>query len=300
MSAEIQFIGRALNSASHITLENGDFVLLIEQNGRLIEKVYDGDELKDQRMVVRGVKEGATAGYAISNDRIQALYFDSDGSIKASEFDPDSEEWDDGELEGLDDVGVHPQSNLTIAGLPGSNFVIYQASDGSIETQGKALESECWSEKFTVPGAAALGTPIAGFSTDKAFVVSFIGDDNMIHAHSRDFDSGDWTEETLPSSSFDEEVKNLIVAQDTGELEAYVLAGTTIYHVRKDGKQETIATLGADGDFVPTGNAEAYGINYGNYYRYPDSDGYGGTSHGYSLLPCPTQQTPSWPNYPSY
>jgi hypothetical protein len=70
MSGEIKTIARALRSASHNTLPNGDLVLLSNQGRRLIEKVYDGDELKDQRVVAAGVKEGSTAAYAVAKDRV--------------------------------------------------------------------------------------------------------------------------------------------------------------------------------------------------------------------------------------
>jgi hypothetical protein len=121
------------------------------------------------------------------------VYIGDDGLIKASEFDEDAEEWDDAELEGLGDVPVHDESHITVAGLPGMNLVLYQAPDGSIKTIQHNKESDRWTEQFNIPGTAATGTPIAGFSTDEALIVSFIGRDNKIHAHKRDFETGDWT-----------------------------------------------------------------------------------------------------------
>jgi hypothetical protein len=70
MSREIQTIARALRSESHLTHENGDLLLLIIEGRRLIEKVYDDGELKDQRMVAVGVMEGTTAAYATVQYRV--------------------------------------------------------------------------------------------------------------------------------------------------------------------------------------------------------------------------------------
>jgi hypothetical protein len=121
------------------------------------------------------------------------VYIDSDGLIRGCEFDEDSEEWDEAELEGLGDVKAHDERHLSVAEIPGYNIVLFQDTDGSIQTIKHDHDSDRWSSHFAVPGDAASGTPIAGFATDKALVVSFIEDDGMIHAHSRDFATGDWT-----------------------------------------------------------------------------------------------------------
>lgn len=81
------------------------------------------------------------------------------------------------------------------------NLVLYQAHDGTIKTVKHDKDSDTWTEEFDIPGSAATGTPIAGFSTDEALVVSFFGDDGEIHAHSRDFENGDWTGKYSSTSS---------------------------------------------------------------------------------------------------
>jgi hypothetical protein len=122
-----------------------------------------------------------------------AVYIGDDGIIKVSEYDEDSEEWDEAELEGLGDVPVHGEGHVTVAGLPSMNLVLYQAYDGAIKTIKHDKDSHMWTEEFDIPGSAAIGTPIAGFSTDEALIVSFFGEDNEIHVHSRDFENGEWT-----------------------------------------------------------------------------------------------------------
>ncbi|KAL5618068.1 hypothetical protein FOVSG1_000290 [Fusarium oxysporum f. sp. vasinfectum] len=270
MSGEIRTIARALRSASHNTLPNGDLAFLELQGRRLVEKIYDGEELKDQRMVATGLREGSTAAYAVAKDRVFAVYISDDGLIRVSEFDEDSEEWDDAEVEGLGDISVHDQSHITVAGLPSMNLVLYQAPDGTIKTIMHDKDSDRWTEEFNIPGSAATGTPIAGFSTDEALIVSFFGQDNEIHAHTRDFESGDWTDKTIPDSSFDDTVNSLIVAQDkdSGNFEAYVLSNNTVYNITKTGSRETVGSFSRDGDFVPSTKAESggcYSNNWGNY-----------------------------------
>lgn len=70
MSGEIRTIARALRSASHNTLPNGDLSFLEVQGRRLIEKIYDYDYLKDQRMVANGLRENSTAAYALAKDSV--------------------------------------------------------------------------------------------------------------------------------------------------------------------------------------------------------------------------------------
>ncbi|EGU74740.1 hypothetical protein FOXB_14756 [Fusarium oxysporum f. sp. conglutinans Fo5176] len=267
MSGEIRTIARALRSASHNTLPNGDLAFLELQGRRLVEKIYDGEELKDQRMVATGLREGSTAAYAVAKDRVFAVYISDGGLIRVSEFDEDSEEWDDAEVEGLGDISVHDQSHITVAGLPSMNLVLYQAPDGTIKTIMHDKDSDRWTEEFNIPGSAATGTPIAGFSTDEALIVSFFGQDNEIHAHTRDFESGDWTDKTIPDSSFDDTVDSLIVAQDkdSGNFEAYVLSNNTVYNITKTGSRETVGAFSRDGDFVPSTKAESGGCYSNNW-----------------------------------
>ncbi|KAH7208104.1 hypothetical protein BKA60DRAFT_624004 [Fusarium oxysporum] len=267
MSGEIRTIARALRSASHNTLPNGDLAFLELQGRRLVEKIYDGEELKDQRMVATGLREGSTAAYAVAKDRVFAVYVSDDGLIRVSEFDEDSEEWDDTEVEGLGDISVHDQSHITVAGLPSMNLVLYQAPDGTIKTIMHDKDSDRWTEEFNIPGSAATGTPIAGFSTDEALIVSFFGQDNEIHAHTRDFESGDWTDKTIPDSSFYDTVDSLIVAQDkdSGNFEAYVLSNNTVYNITKTGSRETVGSFSRDGDFVPSTKAESGGCYSNNW-----------------------------------
>ncbi|WKT39959.1 Ankyrin repeat [Fusarium oxysporum f. sp. vasinfectum] len=271
MSGEIRTIARALRSASHNTLPNGDLAFLELQGRRLVEKIYDGEELKDQRMVATGLREGSTAAYAVAKDRVFAVYISDDGLIRVSEFDEDSEEWDDAEVEGLGDIAVHDQSHITVAGLPSMNLVLYQAPDGTIKTIMHDKDSDRWTEEFNIPGSAATGTPIAGFSTDEALVVSFFGQDNEIHAHTRDFESGDWTDKTIPDSSFDDTVDSLIVAKDkdSGNFEAYVLSNNTVYNITKTGSRETVGSFSRDGDFVPSTKAESGGCYSNNWVTKP-------------------------------
>lgn len=121
------------------------------------------------------------------------MYIGDDSIVKASEYDEDSEEWDEADLYGLGDISVHDEGHITVAGLPTMNLILYQAPDGSINTIKYDQDCDRWTDEFSIPGSATAGTPIAGFSTDEALVVCFFGDDNEIHAHSRNFGTGDWT-----------------------------------------------------------------------------------------------------------
>jgi hypothetical protein len=272
MSGDVRTVARALRAASHNTLPNNDLTFLEIQGCRLIERVYDCEELKDQRMVAAVLREESTAAYAVAKDRIFAVYIGNDGVIKASEYDEDSEEWDDAELEGLGDVSVHDQGQIAVARLPGINLVLYQATDGTIKTIKHEKESNLWTEGFDIPGSAATGTPIAGFSTDKTLIVSYFGEDDEIHIHSRDFKTGDWTEETIPDSSFDHAVDGIIFGKDkdSGSFEAYVLGSHTVYHITESGSRGTVGSFSQDGDFVPSTDAKSggyyYSNNWGNYY----------------------------------
>ncbi|KAK2591379.1 hypothetical protein QQS21_010923 [Conoideocrella luteorostrata] len=295
MSGQVKTMVRVLRSAGSITLANGNLVLLSLESGRLVEKIYDGDDLKDQRKVADGVKNGSSAVYAASENNVFVLYINNSNQIKASEFDPDSEEWDDTNLAGLSTVATHHAGHLAIASIHGSNLVFYQGTDGVIKTIRYEHESNKWAEQFSIPGAAAAGTPISAYSTDKALVVSFIGGDNTVHVHSRDFESGKWTDDVLPSSSWNEAVTSLVVSQDstTGALEAFALVNTTVDHVKKDGTRAALGSI-KNGEFVPATKAEAgdvFGNNYGIIYN---NFGMGGGCCGgyrpppvyYSCRPC--------------
>ncbi|KAJ4129106.1 hypothetical protein NW768_007637 [Fusarium equiseti] len=239
MSGEIKTIARALRSASLNTLPNGDLTFLQFAGRRLIEKVYDDEELKDQRVVAVGVRKDSTAAYALAKDRTFAVYISDHNTITASEYDEDSEEWDEAELEGLGNVSVHDEGHIAVVGVPTMNLVLYQAPDGNIKTVNHEKGSGIWTEGFDVPGSALFASS---------------GDDNELHAHSRSFITGDWTEEVIPESSFDETIDSIIVAKDKGRgnFKAYVLSNDTVYNIAKDGSRDTLGQFNQDGDFVPS------------------------------------------------
>ncbi|KAI8716971.1 hypothetical protein NCS52_00992000 [Fusarium sp. LHS14.1] len=297
MSSQVKTIVRVLRSAGSITLGNGNLVLLSIEAGRLVEKIYDGDDLKDQRLIADNVKDGSSAVYAASEKNVFVLYVDQDDHIRASEFDSDSEEWDDADLGDID-VTVHPDSHLAIANIHSASLVFYQGADGVIKSINHDQESNQWTEGFPVPGSAAPGTPISAYSTDKALAVSFIGQDKSVHVHSRDFESGEWSESTL-SGTWDNSVTSIIVSQDveTGTFEAFALVGTTVDHIKKDGTRAALGSI-QNGDFVPATKAEAgdvYGNNYGiiqNYWNY--GGGYGGGNYVYMSPPVYGGCRPRW------
>ncbi|RBR13719.1 uncharacterized protein FIESC28_08079 [Fusarium coffeatum] len=108
MSGEVRTIARALRSASLNSTPNGDLTFLQIQCRRMIERVYDGEELKDQRVVATGLREGSTAAYATAKDRVFAAYIGDDSIIRVSEYNKNSKELDDFELEGLGDMAKVP------------------------------------------------------------------------------------------------------------------------------------------------------------------------------------------------
>lgn len=72
MRDEIRTIARALRSASHNALPNGDSTFLEIQGSRLVERVYDGEELRDQRTVATGLRQDSAAAYALARDRVSS------------------------------------------------------------------------------------------------------------------------------------------------------------------------------------------------------------------------------------
>ncbi|CAG9949195.1 unnamed protein product [Clonostachys rosea f. rosea IK726] len=233
MSGQVKTIARILQAAGSAIQANGNLVLLNVENGHLVERIFDGEELKDQRLVVDGVKSGASAAFVVSDNHAShyftphalILYITDGGELRASEFDPDSEEWDDSELNGLDKIKVQEQSGLSAVTINESILVFYQAPDGTIKSIRHDQGTKTWKAGFSVPGAAETGTPIAAFNNKEALIVAFVEQDGTIHAHSRDFASGNWSETILPNSSFDDKIANLSVSQDitSGELDSYVL-----------------------------------------------------------------------------
>ncbi|CAH0045250.1 unnamed protein product, partial [Clonostachys solani] len=225
MSGQVKTIARILQAAGSAIQANGNLVLLNVENGHLVERIFDGEDLKDQRLVVDGVKSGASSAFVVSDNHALILYITNGGELKASEFDPDSEEWDETELNGLGKIKAQQESGLSAVTINDSILVFYQAPDGTIKSIRHNQGSKTWEGGFSVPGAAEIGTPIAAFNNKEALIVAFVEKDGTIHAHSRDFASGDWTETILPNSSFDDKIANFSVSQDitSGELDSYVL-----------------------------------------------------------------------------
>ncbi|KAI1458921.1 hypothetical protein F4805DRAFT_456313 [Annulohypoxylon moriforme] len=305
MSGPIKTIARILESAGSNALNNNELSLLTVNGTRLVENIYDGEALKDQRKVADGVKSGSFAVYIISQSNAHILYISNDNSLEASEFDSDSDEWEETELQGLGELTVHPKSKLATATLHEIILVFYQRADGTINSillDQADSATKGWSEGFAIPGDAQTGTPISAFSTDTALVVSFIGKDGSVHVHSRDLQSGDWKDIILKNSSWNDTVTNMVVSQDieTGGFEVFALVNTNVDRVKNDGTRSTLGQI-LSGKFVPTTQAEAgdiyvYGNNYGtitNYGNYPYNN-YGGGYGCYRIPVCRPVCRPYW------
>ncbi|RGP76304.1 hypothetical protein FLONG3_5350 [Fusarium longipes] len=277
----IRNIARALKVASYsYDDQTGQILHLINQGSHLIEKVYDDEELIDQRMVANGVRENGPAAYVKEGDRVFAFYIKNDGGfIMISEFDPDSEEWDDAEFYGLEDADVHDESKLSVAKIPEFNVILFQDSNDSIRARMSQTDSYRWETEFIVPGDAKSGTPIASFPNDNALVVSFFEEDGMLHIHSRDFETGKWTDDIIAESFFDDPVDNLIVTQakESDSFDAFVLNDGRVYHISRDGTRETVGSFNQDGDFVLDANAvsDTYHNNeYGSWRKFKEFNPY--------------------------
>ncbi|KAI1090237.1 hypothetical protein F5B19DRAFT_464342 [Rostrohypoxylon terebratum] len=261
MSEQVKTIVRILESAGSNARNDGELSLLTHEGALLIENIYNGESLQDQRKVADNVKPGSLAVYTISENKASILFVNDDNILRASEFDPDSEMWEETKLEGLGDLSVDPNSRLATTTLHDISMVFYQGTDGTIKSlilRQAESNIQGWVMGFPIPGDAQSSTPISAFTTDTALHVSFIGKDEYVHIQNRDIQSGEWNETVLQNSSWDGPVTNMLVSQDieTGNFEVFALINTKVDHIEKDGTRSTLGEI-VGGKFVPSTKAEA-------------------------------------------
>ncbi|KAI0389629.1 hypothetical protein F5Y17DRAFT_113347 [Xylariaceae sp. FL0594] len=281
MSGPIKKLVRGLQAVGCTALAAGGSCYLSQDGSRLVEKIYDGEDLQNQRPVADNARAGASAVYVTTKEKALIVYTGTGDVLKASAFDEDEEEWSEAALEGVGEVAVHPQTRLGASLLPDEMIVFYQAVDGSVRSIRYSEKTHTWTDGFSVPGKARTGTPLAVFLTKEALNVSLVDTQGKVTCHKRDLETGEWTNVALNNVGFPDSqpVQSIVVTADDSSYEAYALIGTTVQHIAKDGSSSTIGSV-SGGSFVPSSKAESGFTNYGGNYGNQWENNYGGGGGG--------------------
>ncbi|KAI0865020.1 hypothetical protein F4860DRAFT_527725 [Xylaria cubensis] len=289
-----------MQAAGSTSLADGGLCLTSYEDGALVEKLFDGDEVQAQRVVANAVRANSSAAYVAGADKSFIVFTGEGNTLHAAEFDEDSEEWVESDLDGLNIIHLHPESRISAALIPDGALVFVQNAQGTVTSVHFDEKSGTWSPGFDVPGQAKAGTPLSVFITDRALAVSFLDPRPRPIATSGTLRLAIGV--VISDSKFSGAVQSLLVSQDadSGSFEAYILilTGDSVEHLGKDGSvSANIGTITA-GNFVPKSKAESGiyigGNNYGvinqiNYYG-----GGGGGCGGYICYRPPTYCRPCW------
>ncbi|KAI0102604.1 hypothetical protein GGR51DRAFT_527056 [Nemania sp. FL0031] len=285
MSGQVKKLVRCMQAAGSTSLADGSLCLLSEDEGQLVERVFNNEELQNQRFVADGIRANPSASYVASEKKSYVVFTSADNVLRASEFDVDSDEWVETSLDGVKTISLHPQSHVGVALIPGGALVFAQGANGVITSVRFDEATVTWSSGFDVPGEAQLGTPLSVYITDRALAVSFLDPQGGAHCHIRDFETGDWSDKAILNTTFSGAVQSLVISQDTdtGAIEAYLLTQGSVEHVGQDGSRSVLGSV-SEGTFVPKSKAESgisiSGSNYGNNMINNYGNGYGGRNGG--------------------
>ncbi|KAI5863736.1 hypothetical protein GGS23DRAFT_511898 [Durotheca rogersii] len=260
MASDMKTCVRCLQSVGSMTTDEGLLCLLSQADGRLVEKVFEKDQLRSQRRVASDPREDTSAAYIVTEHQAFIVYIGESNQLQCSAFVRRREKWKPVALKGLGDVVVHPTSRVSGTPTPNGAVVFYQDTDGAICTVRYIEETNSWEKGMPVSTNARIGTPICTFASDKAVVVSVVNEDGDVCCHVRDFGIGEWTETIIPNSRGEEPVTNILVTQDmeSGRLEAFVLGKAEVVKIGEDGNRVTLGSVSSStGVFEPASAAES-------------------------------------------
>lgn len=75
MSSQVKNLVRCLQAVGSTAKGDGGLCLLSQSGSRLIENIYSGEELDEQRTVAEDVKENTSAVYIVLEDKVGPIRF---------------------------------------------------------------------------------------------------------------------------------------------------------------------------------------------------------------------------------
>jgi hypothetical protein len=229
--------------------------LLYEKNNDLFERVWTGSAVESDTYITSGVKKNTPAAYLIKPDQRLAFYLTESNSLGCYEYDDEDESWvDSGPIE-INNVAIPPESKLSACLSPLGLTVFFQDTVGQIK--GVSNKDGPWEVFGPLPANAALGTPLTVAVANRRLHLFYVNKDNSVHYLVYDQNTGEWQDNLLEHSKFDEPVVRFVFSEnpETHSLEGYCLLENALYSIDSSGKKK----MGdVEGDkFIAPANAEA-------------------------------------------
>ncbi|KAH0593841.1 hypothetical protein MHUMG1_08593 [Metarhizium humberi] len=255
--ANVGNIVRTLQSVNSNVTEDGQLCLLSLEGDRLIENIYDNEELLSQRCVTNDAKHNSSAVYMMLESSAFMLYLGSNASLCAREFNHGEKEWVEAKIEIPHLTDLCPETRLSVVTVPEVTIVFYQTIKGQVHGIAFDRKKEHWLAPFCLPCQAQRGTPISAFSTQESVIVSFVDIEKKVHIFSRRLEADKWEDKILDDSSDNAHMMNLVVYEneERGTIEAFAQVQNKILHIDQHQGRSCLGQV-TKGEFTPITKAE--------------------------------------------
>ncbi|KAI9741649.1 MAG: hypothetical protein M1834_000033 [Cirrosporium novae-zelandiae] len=229
--SDLQKITHCLLAAGGAVSEQG-FHLLYNEEDDLVEKLWNGVEVQDERTVASNVREDTPATYTVvgMNGSPERLVFciDQANFLKCYMYSSDEEGWEEADLGAARNTAVHPQSMLGTDVTPSGINVFFQNPTGKL--QGLAMKGGSWELTEELLANPVMGTPLSIIVNDDELLLFYLNKDSTMRYQVKSHETKQWEDRIWETVKIETPVIRFKVSQDdkTKSFEAYVLTNGSL------------------------------------------------------------------------
>ncbi|KAG8532880.1 uncharacterized protein KY384_002758 [Bacidia gigantensis] len=247
----VQDLARSLTAAGWARLpdqEEEKFYLVHVRDGNMIEKLWVGDNAKNEVVIASDARDSTTASYLIYA-----------GQDLCYAYNEDIEEWEQTGLGRKWNIVTSPHSKLSASFGPNGTIVVsYQDPAGRLAGVMSAAEDK-W-EAFSPPEADPLaGTPLCLENIDDKMHLFYVGKNSNLRYLLFDPAIGKWQDNVLQTAKFDTPIDNFSVVKnpEKDSFQSYFLTGGSMWNVDGDKGKTHLGKVESNGKLIPSDKAQA-------------------------------------------
>jgi hypothetical protein len=258
-----QEIARALAAAGSVrpSADEDEFYLLNLNGRNLVEKLWKGDESKNETVVTSNAKEDTSASYILDVDEGQVqrsvFFIDQSNIIQcyaADEFDA----WDSTGFGEKWNITTGPASKISASvGPDGGVVVSYQDAAGRLVGTMTTAEG-IWEPFGPLPADPIAGTPQVLDVVDNKLHLFYVGKEGSLRYLVLNDETGAWQDNVINNTNLETKIDNFSVTKnpETGSFESCLLTAGSMWAVDGD-KKTKVGAVEGDGKLIPSNNAQA-------------------------------------------
>ncbi|PYI11658.1 hypothetical protein BO78DRAFT_98736 [Aspergillus sclerotiicarbonarius CBS 121057] len=178
------------------------YFIEVDEDGELLEKHWNGNEITGQYSISEGVKESSSAKYLLNDDVRRVFFPSAENVLQCYEYDESEEDWNLVDLQTAEEsLIIHPDSKISGCFNGNDQLIFFQDASGRLQGLRIAQSGECSSLPLfeNTPETPFIHT--AYEADDDSIHVLYLDDSNTIHDMKLDANT-EWQDTIVEGEGF--------------------------------------------------------------------------------------------------